>query len=100
MRPNERRETGQTDLFRARLDQIVDPHPPLVKLSGAIDWTFRETRFGEVYDHDPGRPPLPTRLMVGSAPSHVELITCLEGARDTNRDAGRAPVTTTPPPRP
>jgi transposase, IS5 family len=67
MRPNERRETGQTDLFRARLDQIVDPHHPLVKLSGAIDWTFLETRFGEVYDHDPGRPPLPTRLMAGLA---------------------------------
>ena len=24
MRPKERRETGQSDLFRARLDQIVD----------------------------------------------------------------------------
>jgi len=67
MRPNERRETGQTDLFRARLDQIVDPHHPLAKLSGAIDWTFLETRFGEVYEHDPGRPPLPTRLMAGLA---------------------------------
>jgi transposase, IS5 family len=67
MRPKERRETGQTDLFRARLDQIVDPHHPLVKLSGAIDWTFLETRFGEVYDDDPGRPPLPTRLMAGLA---------------------------------
>jgi transposase, IS5 family len=67
MRPNERRETGQTDLFRARLDQIVDPDHPLVKLSGAIDWTFLETRFGEVCDHDPGRPPLPTRLMAGLA---------------------------------
>jgi transposase, IS5 family len=67
MRPNERRETGQTDLFRARLDQIADPDHPLVKLSGAIDWTFLETRFGEVCDHDPGRPPLPTRLMAGLA---------------------------------
>src|SRR5689334_24955709 len=67
MRPKERRETGQTDLFRARLDQIVDPDHPLVKLSGAIDWTFLETRCGEVYDHDPGRPPLPTRLMAGLA---------------------------------
>jgi IS5 family transposase len=39
----------------------------LVKLSGAIDWTFLETRFGAVYDDDPGRPPLPTRLMAGLA---------------------------------
>src|SRR3954454_16155013 len=65
MRPKERRETGQTDLFRARLDQIVDLNHPLVKLSGAIDWTFLETHFGVVYDDDPGRPPLPTRLMAG-----------------------------------
>src|SRR3954464_7649574 len=67
MRPKERRETGQTDLFRARLDQIVDLNHPLVKLSGAIDWTFLETHFGVVYDDDPGRPPLPTRLMAGLA---------------------------------
>src|SRR5215208_3261961 len=65
MRPKERRETGQTDLFRARLDQIVDLNHPLVKLSGAIDWTFLEMHFGVVYDDDPGRPPLPTRLMAG-----------------------------------
>src|SRR4051812_15066281 len=65
MRPKERRETGQTDLFRARLDQIVDLNHPLVKLSGAIDWTFLEMHFGVVYDDDPGRPPLPTRLVAG-----------------------------------
>jgi transposase, IS5 family len=67
MRPKERRETGQTDLFRARLDQIVDPRHALVKLAHTIDWGFLETRLGEVYDDDPGRPPLPTRLMAGLA---------------------------------
>jgi IS5 family transposase len=67
MRPKERRETGQTDLFRARLDQIVDPAHALVKLARAIDWRFLEERFGAVYDDDPGRPPLPTRLMAGLA---------------------------------
>jgi len=34
---------------------------------------------------------------LGAAPSYVELLTCLENARDTNLDADRAPVTTTPP---
>jgi transposase, IS5 family len=29
MRPKERRESGQRDLFRARLDQIVDMGHPL-----------------------------------------------------------------------
>jgi transposase, IS5 family len=67
MRPKARRESGQTDLFRARLDQIVDPTHPLVKLARTIDWRFLEARFGEVYDDDPGRPPLPTRLMAGLA---------------------------------
>ena len=57
MRPNERRETGQTDLFRARLDQIVDPSHALVKLARAIDWRFLEERFGAVYEDGPGRPP-------------------------------------------
>ena len=67
MRPKERRDTGQTDLFRARLDQILDPCHALVKLACVIDWRFLEERFGSVYDDDPGRPPLPTRLMAGLA---------------------------------
>lgn len=67
MRPKERREVGQTDLFRARLDQIINPTHALVKLAAAIDWRFLEERFGAVYDDDPGRPPLPTRLMAGLA---------------------------------
>ncbi len=67
MRPKEQRETGQTDLFRARLDQIVNPTHALVKLAAAIDWRFLEERLGSVYDDDPGRPPLPTRLMAGLA---------------------------------
>ena len=49
MRPKERRETGQTDLFRARLDQLVDLQHPLAKLARTIDWGFLEERFGEVY---------------------------------------------------
>jgi IS5 family transposase len=67
MRPKERRETGQSDLFRARLDQIVAPDHPLVKLARAIDWSFLEERCGAVYTDEPGRPPLPTRLMAGLA---------------------------------
>jgi transposase, IS5 family len=65
MRPKERRETGQTDLFRARLDQLVDLQHPLAKLARTIDWGFLEERFGEVYRDGPGQPPLATRLMAG-----------------------------------
>src|ERR1700730_15616214 len=67
MRPRERRETGEQDLFRSRLDQIIDINHPLVRLARTVDWGFLEGRFGEVYTDDPGHPPLPTRLMAGLA---------------------------------
>src|SRR5499426_3269111 len=67
MRPRERRETSEQDLFRSRLDQIIDMKPALVKLSRAIDWGFLEQTFGAVYTDKPGQPPLPTRLMAGLA---------------------------------
>src|SRR6266480_4861724 len=67
MRPRERRETGEQDLFRSRLDQIIDLKHPLVALARTVDWGFLEGRFGEVYTDDPGHPPLPTRLMAGLA---------------------------------
>ena len=67
MRPRERRESGQNDMFRARLDQIVDLNHALAKLARTIDWGFLERTFGAVYEDVAGRPPLPTRLMAGLA---------------------------------
>jgi transposase, IS5 family len=67
MRPKERRDTGQSDLLRSRLDAIIDREHALVKLARLIDWPFLEERFGAVYEDKPGRPPLPTRLMAGLA---------------------------------
>ena len=67
MRPRERRETSEQDLFRSRLDQIIDMKHALVKLARAIDWGFLEQTFGAVYTDKPGQPPLPTRLMAGLA---------------------------------
>ena len=67
MQPRERRETGEQDLFRSRLDQIIDMKHPLVALGRTVDWEFLEREFGAVYTDDPGRPPLPTRLMAGLA---------------------------------
>ncbi|WP_188826608.1 IS5 family transposase, partial [Brucella endophytica] len=66
-RPRERRETGEQDLFRSRLDQILNMKHELVRLARAIDWPHLEQRFGEVYSDRPGMPPLPTRLMAGLA---------------------------------
>ena len=67
MLPKERDETGQGDIFRSRLDQIIDLTHPLAKLARTIDWTFLETTFGAAYADGAGRPPLPTRLMAGIA---------------------------------
>src|SRR5271165_649759 len=67
MRPKERRDSGQGDLLRSRLDAIIDMDHALVKLARTIDWSFLEQRFGAVYEDKPGRPPLPTRLMAGLA---------------------------------
>jgi transposase, IS5 family len=67
MRPREQREAGEQDLFRSRLDQIIDTKHALVKLARAIDWRFLEEKFDAVYKDGPGQPPLPTRLMAGLA---------------------------------
>jgi IS5 family transposase len=67
MRPKERRDSGQADLLRSRLDAIIDMNHALVRLARTIDWSFLEQRFGAVYEDKPGRPPLPTRLMAGLA---------------------------------
>jgi IS5 family transposase len=67
MRPKEHRASGQADIFRARLDQIIDLKHPLVRLAQKIDWGFLERELGAVYTDKPGRPPLPTRLMAGLA---------------------------------
>ena len=67
MRPRERRESGEQDLFRSRLDQVINMDHALVKLARTIDWRFLEEKFGAVYAEGTGRPPLPTRLMAGLA---------------------------------
>ena len=66
-RPREKRETGEQELFRSRLDQIINMQHELVQLAQAIDWPALEARFGAVYSDGPGMPPLPTRLMAGLA---------------------------------
>ncbi len=54
MRPKERQESGESDLFRARPDQIVDIGHPLVKLAAMKDWGFLEQGFGAIYADVPG----------------------------------------------
>lgn len=61
------RRAGSVPLSARSLDQIIDLKHPLAALGRTVDWGFLEREFGAVYTDDPGRPPLPTRLMAGLA---------------------------------
>src|SRR5215211_2431855 len=63
MRPKPLPTQGD-DLFRSRLDAIINGRHPLVQLAGLIDWARFDEAFGSLYA-ETGRPGLPTRLMVG-----------------------------------
>jgi transposase, IS5 family len=64
MRPKKTQQDGSGDLFRARLDQIIDMDHELVRLGRKIDWEWID---GELADRfsDKGRPATETRFMVG-----------------------------------
>ena len=64
MRPKqpETEETG--DLFRARLDQIIDMRHELVQLADKIDWDWIDEQIADRFS-DTGRPGTETRFMVG-----------------------------------
>ncbi len=64
MKPKKPLSQDQADLFRSRLDQILDRKHPLFVLANQIDWLVFDHKFGKLYA-DKGRPALPTRLMVG-----------------------------------
>lgn len=55
---------AQGDLFRSRLDQILNRQHPLFKLADSIDWSVFDKEFGSLYVENVGRPGLPIRLLV------------------------------------
>jgi IS5 family transposase len=63
MRPS-RPSSGKSDLFRERLEVIIDLGHPLVRLAGLVPWSRFDDAFGGFY-RPLGRPAKPTRLMVG-----------------------------------
>lgn len=65
MRPRTPPKTLTEDLFRSRLEAIIDERHELVRLARLIDWQRFEEAFGSLYVERKGRPGLPTRLMVG-----------------------------------
>ncbi len=55
----------QEDLFRLRLENLIDLRHPLVVLSKNIDWGLFEREWGALFASERGRPALPTRLIAG-----------------------------------
>jgi hypothetical protein len=90
MKPRERRETGEQDLFRSRLDQIIDMKHPL---GWTVDWGFlwkvasaRSKRMIQATH------PQPTRLMASGRSSTTPVIApprCCANA------GSRTPITNT-----
>ncbi len=64
MKP-EKINTAQTELFKDRLSNQLNPKDPLFILAHQINWSFFEEEFGALYTNGAGQPPKPVRLMVG-----------------------------------
>ena len=60
--PPKKPQLSEFELFQSRLDNMLDPEHPLVKLAGLIDWSRFDAAFGRFYTQK-GRPGLPTRLI-------------------------------------
>src|SRR3981189_2372414 len=64
MRPKKPETTRSGDLFRARLDQIINLKHEPGQLAGQIDWDFIDGEIAPLYS-DKGRPGIPTRFVIG-----------------------------------
>ena len=73
MRPQKPKMTGEGDLFRARLDQIVNMKHELVQLGGKIDWDWIDREIAPFYT-DKGRPGIETRFVIGLLLLNLRLI--------------------------
>lgn len=64
MRPKQRGKSGEQDLFRSRLDQIINMKHELVGLAARIDWAWIDGEIAPLYS-EKGRPGIETRFVVG-----------------------------------
>jgi transposase, IS5 family len=64
MKPS-KTDTSQSELFRNRLSNQLNPREPLFILAGQVNWSVFEESFGAEFTDGPGQPPKPIRLMVG-----------------------------------
>ena len=64
MRPKKHETTREDDLFRARLDQIINMKHELVQLAGKVDWGWLDGEIAPLYS-DKGRPGIESRFVIG-----------------------------------
>jgi IS5 family transposase len=64
MRPKQPKKADHGDLFRARLEQIINMRHELVVLADKIDWVWLDGQLA-AYFSDEGRPAEPVRFMIG-----------------------------------
>ena len=64
MRPKRPETMEGGDLFRARLDQIINPKHELVQLGAKIDWDWIDREIAPLYS-DKGRPGIESRFVIG-----------------------------------
>ncbi len=74
MRPKKHETTGAGDLFRARLDQIINLKHELAQLAGRIDWEWIDREIAPLYS-DKGRPGIETRFAIGAFAAQAHLRT-------------------------
>jgi len=65
MKPKSKKKDNRIELFRERLDNILDRKHELFRLAELIDWEFFEKELGSFYKGNCGQPGAPIRLMVG-----------------------------------
>jgi len=65
MKPKSNKKIPQDDLFRMRLDNMLDLNHELIKLSKLIDWDSLELEWGELFLSNKGAPAIRTRLIAG-----------------------------------
>jgi len=64
MRPRQGKPSGTDDMFRSRLDQIMNMRHELVSLANRIDWAGIDAEIADAFKAN-GQPALPSRFMIG-----------------------------------
>jgi hypothetical protein len=74
MRPKQHEMTGEGDLFRARLDQVINMKHELVQLAGRLDWAWLDNEIAAVQRPGPARDREPLCDRTAAAQAHLRAV--------------------------